>query len=123
MLKALLVDDEDAILRMLAQVFEKNGFTVVTAKSARQGKAILSEGAAFDAVVTDLRMESSLAGFEVVKFASKLAPRPVIVILTAFPVPASDWKKAGADALCMKGMNTFDLPKQLKALIRQHAAS
>jgi len=118
-----LVDDEDAILRVLAQVFEKDGFTVVTANSARQAKAILAEEAAFDAVVTDLRMESPLAGYEVVKFASKLVPRPVIVILTAFPVPPADWKKAGADALCVKGMNTFGLPKELKALIRQRTSS
>lgn len=117
MFKALVVDDEKMILRLLTQVLERDGFTVVTASSAARGKAALAQGEAFDIVITDLRMESPLAGFEVVKAANQLIPRPVIVVLTAFPVPASDWKNAGADALCIKGADTLALPKRLKALL------
>ena len=119
MSKVLLVDDEEAILRMLAQVFERDGFAVVTVKSAVQGAAMLAQGAAFDVVITDLRMESPLAGFEVVRAANQAIPRPVIVILTAFPVPTADWRNAGADALWVKGMNTLGLPKELKKLIEK----
>jgi CheY-like chemotaxis protein len=122
MIKALLVDDEEVILRMLTQLLEKNGFTVVTATSAKRGTAILSQGASFDIVITDLKMETSLAGFDVVSAASKLAPRPAIVLLTAFPLPPSDWRDAGADALYVKGASTMALPKQLKALIKHHSS-
>lgn len=123
MFKALLVDDEEAILTMLARVLEMNGFSVLTANSAQRGAAMLAQGESFDIVVTDLKMESPLAGFDVVKAANQAVPRPVIVILSAFPVPASDWKNAGADALCVKGVNTFALPAQLKTLLQQRKAS
>lgn len=118
MSRVLLVDDEVAILRVLATVLEMDGFTVVTATSAVQGTAMLAQGEAFDVVVTDLRMESPLAGFEVVRAAYRVVPRPAIVVLTAFPVPAADWRNAGADALVVKGTNTIALPKQLKALLK-----
>ncbi len=122
MFKALLVDDENAIRDVLAKLLEREGFSVVTADSAAAGAATLARQQV-DIVVTDLRMESPLAGFEVVKAASRISPRPVIVILTAFPVPASDWRSAGADALIVKGMKTFDLPKKLKALLTKRAAT
>ncbi len=117
MFKALLIDDEVAILGMLTHLLEREGFEVVTARSAATG-AELVERESFDIVVTDLRMESPLAGYEVVRAARQLNPPPVIVILTAFPVPASDWKAAGADALLVKGVRSaIALPAQLKALL------
>lgn len=119
MFNALVVDDEEVILHMLAQVLERDGFRVVTASSAADGAAMLAQGEVFDIVITDLRMESPLAGFDVVRAANRAEPRPVIVVLTAFPVPTSDWKDAGADALFVKGVNTWTLPKQLKALLNK----
>jgi DNA-binding response OmpR family regulator len=122
MLKALLVDDDEAVRGMLAMFLERDGFAVVTANSAEKGRAILADEH-IDIVITDLRMESPLAGFEVVRAARRRVPRPVIVILTAFPVPNSDWRDAGADALFVKGMNSYALPKQLKALLAGRAPS
>lgn len=119
MVKTLLVDDEKAIRDMLAMVLETDGFEVVTANSAARGMAMLAGHRRFDIVITDLRMESPLAGFEVVRAADQAVPRPAIVILTAFPVPAHEWKKAGADALFLKGVDTLGLPEQLKALLQQ----
>jgi CheY-like chemotaxis protein len=122
MFKALLVDDERAVRQMLAAVLERDGFSVVTAGSAADGKAMLEE-VQVDVVVTDLRMESPLAGFEVVQAARLLVPRPIIVVLTAFPVPASEWTKAGADALILKGANTLALTKQLLKLLARRRRS
>lgn len=116
MFKALLVDDDEQVLRMLAKFLERDGFSVLTASSAATGKAMLAEEQ-IDIVITDLRMESPLAGFDVVRAAGRLVPRPLIVVLTAFPVLKSDWRDAGADALFVKGTNTFALPKQLKSLL------
>jgi CheY-like chemotaxis protein len=121
MLKVLLVDDEPTILRLLRAVLEMHHYSVKTAGTAREAIALLTPGA-FDIVITDLRMETPLAGFEVVAAAKRLAPRPLIMLLTAFPVPAAEWKAAGADALHIKGMETPSLPEQLKSLVQQRAA-
>jgi DNA-binding NtrC family response regulator len=117
-LKTLLIDDEEAILHFLREVLEKDGFTVMTTSSARDGIAALTREP-FDLVVTDLRMESANSGFEVVEAASHVVPRPVIVILSAFPVSTADWKSAGADALYLKGGGEIlGLPRQLKRLLK-----
>jgi CheY-like chemotaxis protein len=122
MVNALLVDDEELVLRMLSQVLSMNEFSVLTASSAAQATAILAQGQTFDVVITDLRMESRLAGFDVVRAAKQVVPRPLIVVLTAFPVPASDWREAGADALLVKGQDAMSLPKQLRSLLKEHTA-
>lgn len=126
MAKALLVDDEEAILKLLSTVLGMHGFSVQTANSGHQAISLL-EQSDYDVVLTDLRMESPMAGFEVVGAASRIVPRPAIVVLTAYPVPLNEWQGAGADALYVKGSNTLSLPDQLKALLdqreHQHATS
>ncbi|HYG97897.1 MAG TPA: response regulator [Terriglobales bacterium] len=118
MFKALLVDDEDAILKLLSAVLGMHGFAIDTASSAQEAISKLTSSE-FDVVLTDLRMESPLARFDVVRAANRLTPRPTIVILTAFPVPASEWKVAGVDALYLKGTNSVSLPEELKSLLAQ----
>jgi CheY-like chemotaxis protein len=120
MFHALLVDDEELVLQMLATVLANEGFKVTTATSAAEASAILVHDEAFDIVITDLKMETPMAGFEVVEAAKGIVPRPVIVVLTAFPVPTSTWRDAGADALFVKGENTLTLPKQFRALLENH---
>ncbi len=122
MFKALLVDDDEGVRSMLAQFLERDGFSVTTASSAAEGTALLV-CQRVDVVITDLRMESPLAGFDVVRAAAHAEPRPLIVILTAYPVPHSEWRNAGADALFVKGMHSYALPKQLKTLLAGRAAS
>jgi len=120
-LKLLLVDDEPAVLGLFKQVLELSSFHVQTARSAEEGVAALG-GDSFDVVVTDLRMETPLAGYEVVKAAQDLHPRPAIALVTAFPVPTAEWKRAGADALFVKGQNTLNLGDELVQLANSHAA-
>lgn len=124
MLKALLVDDEEAILKLLSAVLGMHGFSVQTASSGSEAVGLIAQNK-YDVVLTDLRMESPLAGFDVVRAANGAVPRPTIVVLTAFPVPPSEWQAAGADALYMKGTNTLSLPDQLKGLLasRERAAA
>lgn len=116
MFKALLVDDEESILRLFRNILERDEFSITTANSATQACALIRDNA-YDIVVTDLKMETSAAGFEVVRAAHISRPRPVIVLLTAFPVPASQWRNAGADALFVKGLDTNALPARLKSLL------
>ena len=114
-MKLLLVDDEKAIRSVVSAVLEMHGFHIDTAASAGEAKQILHAGR-FDVVLTDLRMETETAGFEVVSAAAQLAPRPRIVILTACPVPAAVWRPMGADALVQKGASPVDLVNLLKRL-------
>jgi DNA-binding response OmpR family regulator len=120
--RILLVDDELAILLTLKAILEMNGFVVETASSTREAKQRLS-GGTFDMVITDMRMEHSASGFEVIRAARSQAYNPATAILTAYPNIEGDWKSEGADSLLIKPMNTSDLLRQIEALLVTHQDS
>ncbi len=120
--RILLVDDELAILLTLKAILEMNGFEVETASSAREAKQKLSAGV-FSMVITDMRMETETAGYEVIRAARSQAYNPATAILTAYPNLGGDWKSEGAESLLVKPMNTNDLLRQIEALLVTHQDS
>ena len=117
--RILLVDDELAILLTLKAILEINGFDVDTAASAKEAIARLS-GNTYQMVITDMRMETETAGYDVIREAKKQDYDPAVAILTAFPLLGSDWKEEGADSMLVKPMNTNDLLRQIEALLVNH---
>ena len=89
---------------MLRLAFERDGYAVVTAASAAEGLRLLA-GGSLEAVITDMKLESDTAGYEMVRAARALARRPAILILTAYPLWAHEWRAAGADAVASKPSN------------------
>jgi DNA-binding response OmpR family regulator len=117
--RILLVDDELAILLTLKAVLEISGFEVETAASAREARSRIKNHQ-YHMVITDMRMENDNAGLDVVK-AAKLAPyKPAVAMLTAFPLPGSEWRHHGMDQMLVKPMNTTDLLLQIEALLVSH---
>ena len=117
--RILLVDDELAILLTLKAILEMNGFDVETAASAKEAAGKL-EAHEFHMVITDMRMETETAGYDVIRLARKQAYNPATAILTAFPSLGSDWKHAGAQSLLVKPVGTDDLLRQIESLLVQH---
>lgn len=117
MFRILIVDDEPAILGLLKSVLELSSFEPHTARSAAEAKSLLSQQT-FDVVLTDMRMETATAGFDVVRAARQLDPAPVIAILTAFPISPTEWRPSGADALMVKGADIMNLPDKLLNLVK-----
>lgn len=116
MTQVLLVDDDPSIVQLFSTVLEMNGFGVTQARSASEARSVIEHNS-FEIVITDLHMETPTAGFEVVRAARDRSPRPIIVVVTAYPVPSAEWRRMGADALYVKGANTMALPEQLKELL------
>ncbi len=117
--RILLVDDELAILLTLKAVLEIHGFDVETAASAREAKSKLKANQ-YHMVITDMRMESETAGLEVVQAAKKASYNPAVAMLTAYPIPGSEWQDQGMDQMLVKPMNTSDLLLQLESLLVSH---
>jgi DNA-binding response OmpR family regulator len=117
--RILLVDDELAILLTLKAVLEISGFEVETAASAREAKSKIKNNQ-YHMVITDMRMESESAGLDVVQAAKKASYNPAVAMLTAFPLPGSEWQEQGADEMLVKPMNTQDLLVQIEALLVTH---
>jgi DNA-binding NtrC family response regulator len=99
--RVLLVDDDAAVLSMLKIVLQSRGYHVTTAESAAAAKGLLAK-TKFELVITDMKMESETAGYEVVQSASLQPYKPATIILTAFPLLAKEWKEAGAQAILVK---------------------
>ena len=116
----LVVDDDPSVLAMLGAVLENEGYQVMTAANAADARARLDERG-FDMVLTDMRMETETAGFDVVRAARKMAEKPVIVILTAYPMLESQWREAGADAGLTKGMPIAELTGSITKLLAARA--
>lgn len=117
--RILLVDDELAILLTLKAILEMNGFEVETAASAREAKTKLNKNE-YHMVITDMRMETDTAGYDVVKAAKATAYDPAVALLTAYPLLGSDWQDKGANSMLVKPMNTNDLLRQIEALLVSH---
>lgn len=118
----LVVDDDGSVLAMLRAILQSEGHRVTTATSAAEARKKL-EASNFDMVMTDMRMETETAGFDVVRAASRRPERPAIAILTAYPILERQWREAGADAGLMKGMPVAQLTTKIAQLLaerRQH---
>ncbi len=100
----LLVDDDAEVLRALTTIFETCDFRVRTASSAAEAIRALAEHP-FDLVVTDMRMETQTAGYDVLRAAKGRPNGPAVAILSAFPIPATEWRHAGADTMFLKGVS------------------
>ena len=117
--RILLVDDELAILLTLKAILEMNGFEVETAASAREAKQKLNKNE-YHMVITDMRMETDTAGYDVVTAAKAQPYEPAVALLTAYPLLGSDWQDKGANSMLVKPMNTNDLLRQIEALLISH---
>lgn len=117
--RILLVDDELAILLTLKAILEIHGFEVETASSAKEGVGKLKANE-YHMVITDMRMETEHAGYDVVRAAKKTKYDPAIALLTAYPMLGNDWKEEGANSMLVKPMNTNDLLRQIEALLISH---
>lgn len=118
--RILLVDDELAILLTLKAILELNGFEVETASSGKEGIAKLEKNGPFSMVITDMRMETETAGYDVIRAAKRQEYNPATSILTAYPALGSDWKSEGAESLLVKPVGTQDLLRQIEALLITH---
>jgi DNA-binding NtrC family response regulator len=80
--RVLLIEDEESLRHALTKALKRAGFAVEAAATGREGVDRL-RGAAFDAVVTDVRLPD-LSGLDVVAFATEALPGTPVVVMTGF---------------------------------------
>lgn len=80
----LLVDDDVAVLAVLKRVVEEMGLTARAVTSLEEARAALREGI-FDAVVSDVHLETADAGVRLAREARALRPDLPVVLITGNP--------------------------------------
>ena len=116
---ALIVDDETSILITLRAILEGRGFEVHEASSAKIAKEKIAGSFNFDLVITDMKMESDTAGYDVVSAANCVPHPPVTIIISAYSNLSREWKERGASASFDKPTNIPELLKTIDALLQQ----
>jgi len=121
----LLVDDDEAACRLLAEVLERDGYRVAAALSVEEALAKLDREGPFDAVLTDLRMPER-SGLDLLKTIREREPDALVLVLTAFgdATAAGEAIRAGAYDFVSKPYDIAALRETLaRALGRRRLAT
>jgi len=116
--RVLFAEDNLSIRESFAAILSMEGVAVTACASALEACQLLATGP-YDLVITDMRMETPTAGWNVVRAAHSMPDPPNIAVLTAFPIPKSDLRHYHVQTVLTKGMPTASLIGRLRELIRQ----
>jgi CheY-like chemotaxis protein len=89
----LIAEDEAAIRDVLQASFEDGGFGVVLASSGEEAMAALEANRELRALVTDIKLESKVTGWDVARQGRELNPNLPVVYVTASET--HDWASLG----------------------------
>jgi len=100
--KILIIDDEEHLRNLLADLLASDGYEVKTAADGREGLASFQEGT-YDVVITDLGLPE-MSGLEVAEEIKKIAPVTPVILLTGFSLQPGDgqMKDAKVDLIITK---------------------
>ncbi|BGE84701.1 MULTISPECIES: response regulator [Methylosinus] len=112
--RVLVVDDDPRNLLALSKGLRANGFDVEVAADGAKALAMLTDGAVFDIVLTDIMMPD-MDGYELIRRMRSLFARVPIVAVTAKAMPgdAEQCIRSGATAYLSK---PIDLDRLLTAM-------
>ncbi len=113
-MKILVVDDEPSITRLLSRILSKEGYTVETAYSGKEGLALFRKFKP-DLIISDLKMPG-MSGLELLKAVKKENPDTDFIILTAFGTieNAVEAMKEGAVDYLIKPLKE---PEELRIIV------
>ena len=90
----LIAENEAAIRETLQASFEDGGFAVVLASSGEEAMAALeANGAGVRALITDIKLDSTVTGWDVARHGRELNPNLPVVYVTASE--GHDWASLG----------------------------
>src|ERR1035437_1880397 len=113
--RILLVDDDELIRLMMAQVLLEQGFDVTTAASVPEALKLISSNV-YDVLLSDLHMPGAGDGLTVISAMRHANPKAVTMLLSAFPEmdAASHAILLQADQILVKPMNVTALIEAIK---------
>lgn len=113
--RILLVEDNDAASKGLSRLLMAWGYDVTVVIDGTSALDTLRAGPPPDFLLTDLRLPD-LDGREVARFASQLAPRPRVALITGWDIDSHlrDHGTWGIDWVIPKPVNVYDLISKLR---------
>jgi DNA-binding NtrC family response regulator len=120
--RILLADDEPKLGKLLADMLEREGYSVVRVSGGRQALVELA-ARPFDLVLTDLRMPE-VDGLAVLREARLHVPPVEVILMTAFGTADSAVQamKAGAADYLLKPFSLDELRLRVRRLLEKSSA-
>ncbi len=84
MSQILIADDDPGIVRLLKLLVEREGFLVDVARDGQEAIEKIEKGS-YVLLLLDLQMPR-FNGFDVIEYLGKQSKRPVVLVVTAFPL-------------------------------------
>jgi PAS domain S-box-containing protein len=116
-LQILVVDDEPALVTMLARLLGSDGHNVTVATSGEEALAILASSPA-DVVISDLSMGAGMNGWELAEAVRALPSRPRFILTTGWgaEIEPDEAAARGVMAVVSKPYRLPDLRKILNTI-------
>jgi CheY-like chemotaxis protein len=108
-LRILLVDDEPALLRLMARALKAAGIETLSARSGREALGLLRTQS-LDAMITDIGMPE-LDGMTLLRATRQVAPELPVIVITGDTTEATAERagQLGAVALLLKPLHLGEL--------------
>ncbi|MBI5833760.1 MAG: hybrid sensor histidine kinase/response regulator [Armatimonadetes bacterium] len=118
-LRVLVIDDEEALCEVLAELFSSVGFEVDTCAGGREGIERFGERS-YDLVCTDLRTDD-LSGWEVIRAVKESGRGTPVMLLTGFrdQLKPEQIEQSGVDAVLGKPFTLQQVMDAADALLRR----
>jgi DNA-binding response OmpR family regulator len=117
--KILLVEDDEAISKMVDENLSKEGYTVIQAYDGKEALYIVNNQADIDLIVLDL-MLPSIDGLECLRIIRAQSYVPVLIMSAKDePVDKALGLRLGADDYIAKPFSIVELTARVNALIRR----
>jgi DNA-binding NtrC family response regulator len=110
--KVLIVDDDKAFLKILAERMQNRGMEVSTAESAAAALQML-EKESYDAVLLDLMMPE-MGGIEALQIMRRKQPEIQVIFLTGYPSVSK-----GVEAMQLGALDFIPKPVDMGELIEK----
>jgi CheY-like chemotaxis protein len=117
-MKVLLVDDEELVRSVLAEILDSAGHEVVDTSDPLDALGFPEALGPPDVLITDIDLRSELNGFEVASFAHRLWPKVRIILISGLPVDHTGQSLDPRDRYLRKPISTdclLDAVEQLAA--------
>jgi PAS domain S-box-containing protein len=119
--RLLLVDDDEIVREVTAELMEATGFAVLSAESAAAAIALLDDNQDVDILVSDLSMPD-MDGVTLIREAQRRRPGLPAILLTGFATNAAEIAVGGAFSLVRKPVKGEHLAERVAALLETASA-
>jgi CheY-like chemotaxis protein len=116
--KVLVVDDDDEIIDVAAELFRTMGYEVLTATSGSKAIDLLKQDPEIDLLFTDVIMPGEINGIQLAHLAKKIQPSIKVILASGYPLPALKAQQGNVDQfpLLNKPYRLSDIAKKLRTL-------